>query len=182
MIQRSLVVSLLGAALAAAATPAYANQDAVQFGSDIHVAREATVHDAVCFFCSVRLDGEAKGDVVVFFGNIHIAGRADHDVVNFFGEVSAADKAQIGNDLVSFFGAIRLGEDVSVGKDMVSMFGFVRAPESVTVGHDRVAMPAFVFFGPLILVGLVVILIVYEVRVGRRRRLLRAYGYPPSQM
>jgi hypothetical protein len=181
MIQRSLVVSLLGAALAAAATPAYANQDAVQFGSDIHVAREATVHDAVCFFCSVNVEGEVQGDVVVFFGNIHLAGNANHDVVNFFGKVTVEDGVSIRQDLVSFFGVIRLGENVSVGKDMVAMFGSVHAPESVTVGKDRVVQSSWILFGPLILVGLIVILIVYEYRAHRRRVLLRGYPFPPGQ-
>jgi hypothetical protein len=175
-----LGVCLLGAALVAAATPARAERDAVQFFSDIRVAPDATVHDAVCFFCSVRLDGETKGDVVVFFGNIHIAGKADHDVVNFFGKVSADDNARIGGDLVGFFGMVKLGEGVSVGKDMVTMFGVVSAPESVTVGHNRVAMPPWIFLGPLILVALVVILIVHEYRASQRRRLMRGYGYPPG--
>ena len=150
MIQRSLVVSLLGAALAAAATPAYANQDAVQFGTNIHVAREATVHDAVCFFCSVNVEGEVQ------------------------------DGVSIRQDLVSFFGVIRLGENVSVGKDMVAMFGSVHAPESVTVGKDRVVQSSWILFGPLILVGLIVILIVYEYRAYRRRLLLRGYHLPPN--
>ena len=180
MIQRSLVVSLLGAALAAAATPAYANQDAVQFGTNIHIAREATVHDAVCFFCSVNVEGEVQGDVVVFFGNIHLAGNANHDVVNFFGKVTVEDGVSIRQDLVSFFGVIRLGENVSVGKDMVAMFGSVHAPESVTVGKDRVVQSSWILFGPLILVGLIVILIVYEYRAYRRRLLLRGYHLPPN--
>jgi hypothetical protein len=179
MIKLKLAICLLGAAFAAAATPAYANRDAVHFFSDIHVESDATVHDAVCFFCSVENQGEVEGDTVVFFGDIHIAGKADHDVVNFFGEVTADDDAQIGNDLVSFFGAIRLGQNVSVGKDMVSMFGFMHAPESVSVGHDRVAMPFFILLIPVALVGLVVILVVREVRAYRRRQFLNAYNFPP---
>jgi len=114
---------------------------------------------------------------VVFFGNVHIAGKADHDVVNFFGEVSADDKAQIGNSLVSFFGMVRLERRFDWQRHG-SMFGVVRAPESVSVGNNRVAMPAFIFLGPLVLVGLVVIAIVYEIRV-RRRRALGGYGVPP---
>jgi hypothetical protein len=172
-----LAVGLLGAALAA--IPAHANRDAVQFFSNIQVAPDATVHDAVCFFCSVSVEGEVNGDVVVFFGNVHLAGKADQDVVNFFGQVSAEDNAQVGKDLVSMFGAVRLGQNVAVGKDLVAMFGMVRAPGSVTVGGDRVAMPGVILFGPLILVGLVVILIVHEVRGRRRRSLPGAGGYPP---
>jgi len=60
-------LSLLGAAFAVSATPAHADRDAVHFFSNIHVKSGATVHDAVCFFCNVDIDGEAQGDVVVFF-------------------------------------------------------------------------------------------------------------------
>ena len=177
--KRMFAAFLLSAAFVAAATPAHADRDAVHFFSNIHVASDATVHDAVCFFCNVNVEGEVQGDAVVFFGNIHIAGKADHDVVNFFGEVSADDNAQIGNDLVSFFGLIRLGENVAVGKDMVAMFGLVRAPDSVTVGHDRVSMPAVILFAPLVLFGLVAILVVREYRAYRRRQFLSAYNFPP---
>jgi hypothetical protein len=177
--KRILFLCLLGAAFAAASTPARADRDAVHFFSDIRVAPDATVHDAVCFFCSVHDEGEVEHDIVVFFGGVHIAGKADHDVVNFFGEVSADDNTQIGSDLVSFFGLIRLGQNVSVGKDMVSMFGFAHTPESVTVGHDRVTMPFLVVLAPLILIGLVVILVVREYRAYRRRQFLSTYNYPP---
>jgi len=180
MIQRMLAFSLLGAALAVA-TPALASQDAVQFGTNIYVARDATVHDAVCFFCSVDVEGQVTGDVVVFFGDIHLAGIATNDVVNFFGKVTVDDNMSIGKDLVSFFGVTRLGENVSVGKDMVAMFGSVHAPESVLVGNDRVVQPGWILFGPLIVVGLIVFLIVREYRAYRRRLLLRGYPLPPNR-
>ena len=180
MIQRLLAFSLLGAALAVA-TPALASQDAVQFGTNIYVARDATVHDAVCFFCSVDVEGQVTGDVVVFFGNIHLAGIATNDVVNFFGKVTVDDNMSVGKDLVSFFGVIRLGENVSVGKDMVAMFGSVQAPESLLVGNDRVVQPGWILFGPLIVIGLIVILIVREYRAYRRRLVLRGYPFPPRQ-
>jgi hypothetical protein len=179
MIPKLLAVCLLGAVFMAGATPARADRDAVQFFSDIRVAPDTTVHDAVCFFCSVKAEGEVRGDIVVFFGNVYLAGRADHDVVNFFGKVTAVDNAQIDNNLVSFFGMIRLGEDVSIGRDMVAMFGAVRAPESVTVGHDRVAMPFLIFLGPMVLLGLMITVIVQAIRAGRRRRFLEGYGVPP---
>ena len=161
---RLLALLLLCAAFLAVAAHARAERDAVQFGTNIHISRDTTVHDAVCFFCSVRAEGNVNGDIVVFFGNIHIANRANHDVVNFFGSVTADDNAAIGQDLVSFFGSIRLGENVSVGKDMVAMFGAVHAPSSVTVGGDRVAQSGWVLWGPLLIIGLIVIVVVREVR------------------
>jgi hypothetical protein len=181
MIQKMLAVSLLAAAFAVSATPARADRDAVQFGTNINVAPDATVHDAVCFFCSVNVEGKVTGDIVVFFGNVHLAGDAQHDVVNFFGSVKAENGATIEKDLVSFFGTIRLGENVTIGKDMVAMFGSVHAPASVTVGNDRVIQPGWILWGPLLFIGLIVILIVREYRAYHRRLVLRGYQFPPKQ-
>jgi hypothetical protein len=179
MIHPKLAICLMAAALAMAATPAHANQDAVSFAANIHVAPGTTVHDAVCFFCSVQDEGEIQGNVVVFFGGIHIAAKADHDVVNFFGTVRAENGASIGNNLVSMFGSVRLGENVEVGHDLVTMFGNLHTADSVTVGNNRVFQPGWVLFGPLILVGLVLTLVVQELRAWRRRRYLAHYPFPP---
>ena len=179
MIRRLLAVCLLGAVFAAAATPAHADRDAVQFFSDIRVAPGTTVHDAVCFFCSVKVEGEVRGNMVVFFGNVHLAGKADNDVVNFFGKVTAEDNSSIENNLVSFFGGIHLGENVIVGHDMVAMFGGVHAPGSVSVGNNRVVQPAWIFFGPLGFLIIIVIVIAREIRTQRRNQRLRGVPFPP---
>jgi hypothetical protein len=176
---RLLHPALLSAVLTAFALPAHASKDVVQFGSNIEVAPDSTVHDTVCFFCSVNVRGSVDGDIVVFFGNVHIEGHANHDVVNFFGRVTAADNASIGNDLVNFFGGVRLGENVSVGKDMVAMFGAVRTASSATVGGDRVVQPAWLFWGPLLVLILLVYVIVREIRHQRMRRFARGYPFPP---
>lgn len=181
MMKRLVLPCLLAAAFAVGSTPARAEKDAVQFGSNITVAHDAVVHDAVCFFCSVKVEGKVTGDIVVFFGSVHLAGDAQHDVVAFFGGVTAEDNSSIEKDLVNFFGSVHLGENVTVGKDLVVMFGTLHAADSVSVGGDRVAQGAIIFWGPLLLVGLVVILIVREYRAYHRRLLLRGYQFPPKQ-
>jgi hypothetical protein len=178
MKRRLFCLCLLLTALGSIALPAYASKDEVQFGSAIHVPRDASIHDAVCFFCDVDADGTVEGDIVVFFGDVHIANAANHDVVNFFGTIKAEDNARIGNNMVSMFGGVHLGEDVSVGKDLVAMFGGVRMAESVTVGGDRVIEPAWLFWMPLLVIGLVVVLVVREIRNHRRRAYMR-YPIPP---
>jgi predicted acyltransferase (DUF342 family) len=170
---------LLASALLLAAKPARAEKDAVQFGSNINVAEGHTLHDAVCFFCSVNAKGDIDHDVVVFFGNVHIAHQSNHDVVVFFGTVRAEDNAVIGHDLVNFFGSTHLGENVSVGGDAVVMFGGMRAADSVSIAGNRVAQPIWVFWTPLLVLGLIVTLIVHEVRSYRRRQYIAAYGYAP---
>jgi hypothetical protein len=179
MIQRLLILCLLAASFAA--QPARADRDAVQFGSNIDVARESTVEDAICFFCSVNVEGKVTGDVVVFFGNVHIAGDTQHDVVNFFGRVSAENNTQIGDDLVSIFGLVRLGENVTVNKDLVSLFGGVRAASTATVSGSRVIYPAWLFWLPLLFIALVVFVLVREYRTYRHRLLVDGYPFPPKQ-
>jgi hypothetical protein len=180
-LKKALAVSLFTAAFFLATIPAHADQDAVQFGSNIHVASGSTVHDAVCFFCNVNAEGEVKGNVVVFFGDVHLSGKADHDVVNFFGAVRAEDNAAIGNNLVNFCGAVRLGENVSVGHDMVAMLSSVHAPESVVVGNNRVVQPAWIVVFPLVLFAFVIFFVVRELRMWAHRRMMRHYPFPPAQ-
>jgi hypothetical protein len=179
MHRRLLAVCLFGAALAVAAAPAHADQDAVQFFNNIEVTQDAPAHDAVCFFCNVHVDGEVKGDIVVFFGNVRLDGQAHRDVVNFFGNITAADNSSIGGDVVSFFGSVRLGQNVTVTKDLVAMFGTVHTPSSVSIGHDHVVFSPWIFFGPLMVIFLVILVIIHEVRVSRQRRFAQAYPLPP---
>lgn len=180
MTQRLCSVFLLCSALLLTATPARADKDAVQFGSNIVVAEGHSVHDAVCFFCSVNAKGDIDHDVVVFFGNVHIAHQSKHDVVVFFGSVRAEDDAAIGHDVVNFFGNVHLGENVTVGNDLVVMFGGLHAADSANIAGSRVAQPIWVFWTPLIVLGLIITLVVREVRAMHRRRYFAAYGYPPN--
>lgn len=179
MTQRLVSASLLFSALLLAVTPAYANKDAVQFGSNIVVPEGQSVHDAVCFFCSVNAKGDIDHDVVVFFGNVHITHQSKHDVVVFFGSVRAEDDAAIGHDVVNFFGNVHLGENATVGNDLVVMFGGLHAADSASIAGSRFAQPIWVFWTPLLILGLIITIIVRELRASHRRRYYAAYGYPP---
>jgi hypothetical protein len=179
MHQKLLALCALGAALAVAAAPARAEQDSVQFFHDIHSTADAPVHDAVCFFCSVDVDGKVEGDIVAFFGDVRLNGQASHDVVDFFGSIRAADNSSIGGDMVSMFGSIRLGENVSVRKDMVAVLGSIHAPASASAGGDSVAISPWVVLGPLLVIVLAIVVIVYEVRDRHMRRYARNYPMPP---
>lgn len=177
MMHRILAAGLFAGLLAAAPTPARANDDVVQFFSDIHVTPDTPVHDAVCFFCSVHDDGTINHDVVVFFGSIDITGSARHDVVSLFGSVDAHDNASIDHDLVSIFGGLRLGENVTVGHDAVAVFSSIEARPSAMIKGSRVSIPAVLFWGPLMIPILLIVLIVYLVR--ERSHRWPPPGYPP---
>lgn len=165
-------IALLVLLASVMATPARAAQDIVEFGSTIDVPQKDAIHDAVCFFCSVNVEGTVNGDIVVFFGNVRINGQANHDVVNFFGDVTAADDTSIGHNLVNFFGGVRLGQNVTIGQDTVVMFGNLRAANSANFGGSRVVEPGWLFWGPFLVLGLGIYFVVHEFRGYRRRRLL----------
>jgi hypothetical protein len=156
------------------ATPARAAEDVVHFGSSIHVPKGATIQDAVCFFCSVTVQGNVDGDMVVFFGSVNLEGNANHDVVVFFGDVKTGSDTRIGDDLVNFFGSVQLGENSTVGQDAVVMFGNLRE-QSASIGGDRVVFPGWIFWVPFLFVCFGISFLVHEIRGYRYRRYLRGY-------
>jgi len=58
------------------------------------------------------------------------------------------------------------------------MFGSLRTGDNVTIDGDRVQQPAVLFYGPLIFLVVVLVLLIREFRAYRRRVFLRNYGYP----
>jgi hypothetical protein len=177
---RVLVFCLLIATVALAPMRAHANDDAVQFGSDITASADHPVHDAVCFFCDVRADGQVTGDIVVFFGDVHINGTAHRDVVNFFGRTQLDDGAIIGRDLVNFFGSVRAGQNAQVGRSLVISFGSLHAPGSFSIGQDKFIMPGFLLLIPFLFFALIITVVVRAIRAWQwRRRMYAGYPGPP---
>ncbi len=172
------VLCLTMAVLSLAAIPARADRDVVQFGSRIVVPANSSVHDAVCFFCSVDAQGPIDHDLVVFFGDVNIHSLANHDVVSFFGDVHVDSNASVTHDLVHFFGDVNLGENASVGNDMVLLFGDLRAASSASVVGNRVIEPAWLLLIPLGLFAGFIWLIVSFFRSWRERNMYYQ-GYPP---
>jgi hypothetical protein len=177
---RALVLPLLVLGFTLISVRAHAsNGDMVQFGSDIEVSGDHSVHDAVCILCSVHIDGEASGDVVSILGGVHINGKADRDVVNILGRTRLSDGAIVGRDLVNILGSVRAGENVQVGHDLVVVLGSLRAPGSLSVGHDRVVQPGWLLWIPFAILALIVWAIVSAVRAAQHRRMYMAYPPPP---
>lgn len=165
----------MAVAALAAATPARAQNDVTQYFKDIQVMPDSPVHDAVCFFCSVSVEGKATGDIAVFFGNVHLHGDAQHDVVDFFGSIQADDNSSIDDDLLSVFGSVQLGEHVTVGRDMTTAFGALDLAPTVTVGGNRVVEPFWIALVPFVFILLVIFVITREIRAARMRHKQRGY-------
>lgn len=177
---RICALSALAVAFTFTALPARADRDMVQFGSNIVIPQNGSVHDAVCFFCSVDARGPINHDVVVFFGNVHIATLSNHDVVSFFGDVRVDSNAAISHDLVHFFGDVHLGENASIGNDMVLFFGDLKAANTATINGNRVIEPAWLLLIPFLFLAGIIYLFVTLIRNWHERRLMYGYPYPPQ--
>jgi len=137
------------------------SRDMVQFGNNITVREGEEAHDAVCFLCSIEIDGTLHGDAVAFLGNIRVRGHAEHDAVAFLGNVSVGDDASVERDVVIFAGNLHTGA-------------------GSTIGGDRVVFPAILFALPLILIGGILVLIIWAIRaLAYRSR--PVYPMPPPR-
>jgi hypothetical protein len=157
LISMALLLGLFAPAMARAQA-----RDAVQFANDIVVHQGEEVHDAVCFLCSIEVDGTVHGDMVAFLGNIHVRGHAEHDAVAFLGSVTLGENASIDHDVVVFAGRLHNGPGSSIGR-------------------DRVVFPMFLFLLPFLFFLGFIVLIVWAIRalVYRNRPV---YPMPPPRM
>ena len=132
----------------------------VQFGQNIHVDRDQEATDAVCFFCSVTVDGDLKGDAVIFFGDLNINGK-------------------LHGDAVVFGGTTKLAGDASIGGDSVNMGGSLRMDQGSTIHGDRVSIPEIVVLVPILIAIGIPFLLIYGIYWLFQRTRRPAYPYPP---
>jgi predicted acyltransferase (DUF342 family) len=139
------------------------SHDRTQVGHDIRVGPGEEVSDAICFGCSVRVQGHVSGDVTTFAGSIVIE-----------------DQGQVGGDATVFGGNIHLGKEVKVHGDVTVFGGRIQRDPAATIGGDVTNMggPAWIvliFAIPLIIFAFFVFLIVWLIR-----SLLRPTGPPAA--
>ena len=116
----------------------------------------------------------------MFFGNVRLNGEAHHDVVDFFGNVSVADNSNIGDDLVSFFGSVHLGENVGAPRRSRDLRYGACALVNIGWRRSRPISP-WIFFGPILILILVIYLIVHELQTRRHRQFAQYYPMPPRR-
>jgi len=137
------------------------SRDQVQFGNDIVVREGEEAHDAVCFLCSIEIDGTLHGDAVAFLGNIRVRGHAERDAVAFLGNISLGDNASVERDCVVFAGNLHTGN-------------------GATIGNDRVVFPLILFMLPFLLLAGFIALIVWAIRALTYRS-RPVYPMPPPR-
>ena len=167
---RLLCLTLCTAAFLALAVPARADSNSVQFFTDLRVTPDKPVENAVCFFCSVHAEGEIHGNLVILFGNAHISSTVHQNVVSIFSSVTALPNTSIDQNLVNIFGSVHLGENAHVGQNLVAIFGVTAFAPTAAIDGNRVIFPFWLFGIPALLIGLLIYVLVRELRERRYRR------------
>src|SRR5438067_1084971 len=128
------------------------------FGHSIHVAAGQTLNeDAICFGCSVIVDGTLDGDIVAIGGSIRVG-----------------DHGRVTGDTVAVGGSVHLGDGADVAGDAVAVGGRLdRAPTAVVHGEASSTpfhfgvVPPVVFLGmllvPLLVFGIIAALITWGI-------------------
>lgn len=145
------ILSLSGAAFADA------SHERTQFGHNITVGPGEQASEVTCFGCSVR-----------------IRGHVDSDVTTFFGSVVIEDAGRVGGDTTVFGGNIRLDKGASV-KDVTVFGGQLHRDSQAAVAGDVTSFSGagwlLLIFGlPLVLLGALIALVVWLVRIATRPR------------
>lgn len=107
----------------------------VMVGEDILIAEHEVVEEVVCVGCSVRIDGEVRGDTVVIAGSLEIYGEVDGDAAVIAGGLKSS--GTIDGDAVVIAGGAELGGQVA--GDVAVIAGGVKLLPGTVVRGDVAA-------------------------------------------
>lgn len=126
-------------------------EDRVAMFSTILVTRDRPAADVACIFCTVRVEGDVRGDVAVMFGT-----------------VSVAEGRTISGDVAMLFSSLKAEEGARINGDVATMFSSAQIAPSAHIRGDRAmlgsGLGAAVLIGPILLVVGLVWLMVWGLR------------------
>jgi hypothetical protein len=152
MIRRIAMICCLLVLAGGVLPKAWADGNRLGFLQNIEVQQGETAENAVCFLCTIHVDGELQGNAVAFLGNIKTDSHIDGNAVTFLGNVE-------------------LGETGTVGGNCVTFAGNVRYHKAGQVNQNLVVFPTVLLLVPI----LVLFLFIYALSAFIRRR---RYAYP----
>jgi len=149
---------------------AQAPADRTYVGQDIYIASGQQVHNAVCFFCSVQVEGELTGRVLVLFGSLNVSGQVQRSATVLWGNAVVDSQARIGGDTVVLGGnAVYEADESLVGSAYVlgGHLSYVSRGGGYDRAQKRVSLSPlhFVLIAAL---GLILLSLLIFARVRRR--------------
>ncbi|MBV8674051.1 MAG: hypothetical protein JOZ33_11500 [Acidobacteriaceae bacterium] len=133
---RRILPFIFALLIVAAAVPrAQADNDRVAIFHSISVAEGEQVQNAVCIFCSIRIEGAVHENAVAIFGTIRSNGPIEQNAVSILGGISLGQEAHVGQNCVAVLGSVRPYSSGQVGQNVVEIpFGIVFIPIFLFVG------------------------------------------------
>jgi hypothetical protein len=122
------------------------------FNQDIYIAQGQQVHHAVCFFCSVQVEGQLSGDIFVLFGNLNVSGRVDGPATIIGGNAVVDSQARLGGNLTVIGGNAVYETDESIAGNAWVIGGHLSP-----VGGHRSQAPRRLFFSPLLAAAVAIV-------------------------
>jgi hypothetical protein len=133
-----LLITLPGAA--------QAHGNRTYFNQDIFVAQGQQVHNAICFFCSVQVEGDLTGRVLVLFGSLNVSGRIEGGATVVGGNAVVDSQARLGGNVVVFGGNAVYESDESISGNAYVIGGHLSTLGDRSKSTRRVSFsPAFFF-------------------------------------
>ena len=119
--------------------------------STIVVTRDQPAADVACIFCTVRVEGDVRGDVAVLFGT-----------------VSVAEGQTISGDVAMLFSTLKVEQGARVNGDLATLFSTAQIAPGAHIRGDRAMVASglglAVLLGPILLLIGSVWLIVWGLR------------------
>lgn len=163
-------VSLLGTARPGFAQAAAAGPNRTYLGQDIYVAENQRIHNAICLFCSVQIEGDLTGRALVLFGNITVSGRVERGVVVVGGNAVVDAKARILGSTSVVAGNAVYEADESLSGDALVLGGHVSSFSGPRARRSRRLALSPLAASALALLGLVLLSPLFVVRQPRSAR------------
>lgn len=151
--------------LALPALPAQTPGNRTFFHEDIFVAQGQQIHNAVCIFCSVQVEGDLTGHVIVLFGSLNVTGRVNGGATVVGGNAVIDSQARLGGNAIVVGGNAVYETDESISGNAYVIGGHLS-----TFG-DRARTARRVSVGPTlsVSVSVVAVLLLSLVFFPRRR-------------
>jgi hypothetical protein len=138
-------------------------------GQDIFIASGQQVHNAVCVFCSVQVEGDVTGHVIVLFGSANVTGQVRGSATVIGGNAVVDAQARVGGDTVVLGGNAVYETDESLAGSAYVLGGHlshVSDASGVGRGQHRFTLSPFLFG----LLAVVILLLLSAVIAPRVRR------------
>ena len=139
--------------LVAPAAAAQAPGNRVYFGQDVFVASGQQIHNAVCVFCSVQVEGDLTGRAFVLFGNLNVSGRVQRGATVVWGNAVVDSQARIDGNAVVIGGNAVYETDDSISGNAYVLGGHLSRTGEHVASHRRMSI------GPAIFTGLAILII-----------------------